>query len=953
MTESSNKFNLLSKLPKYKAIKNRSSLILLILILLNSIFVFTKILFFELYWHYETCILYTLAKELAIGNKYNFKLILPSYKYLSNMFFIFLNVPLYKFFHSFLYSSIFLSILIMDLMLIINYLFLKKFFNFKTALIGSILFLSVEWGFLRRPWLYLTDFFCFLTLIVAYFLYSDKRSYFLHLVLGILSAISFSFHPLGIFVLILSCMVQINNLLNKRADFKKLVIFLGGLAIVFIPFLAFTNIKTFYLSILNKEMVRGFSDAFLGHQVIGIPQNILVKIIRSFPIIFLLPFFYLSLENISRLVKGRKPGKEILLIIYTGMFFLFGLFTNIEYTYVLIFLSVPMISLNGIFLGQLIEKYEKYKIIFIALVILIFLYNLYKFPFDFSSIPPSYKECYDVLGYGIAGSNYMDIDKLTKECDKLEENKYYCYKGFGKAIGRGMIIPNNLTVSECDRIEFNQWCKEGLLEELSFHLLGNLSLENEIDVYHYDGEERKWSPINFNIDKFEEFSDLKINLSACENFSSKEVCYENLPWLYSVIKQNTKSNFLKELVLMTECNSLEEPYRIYCYVGWFKKINLNFPHVGSLDTCYLWEGECKYACFLSLGMKINFRFPNVKIAESICDIVGGDDDSFRKICYSAIGFSSANRFYYNTSKAFEECGKIKENQQNCFDGVSYFIKENNYYQILHDTVGKEKLGVCKMTGLWYLRGVSNFTLDNLTLINMSIRIGHSTNISLNNLTLIETTLRVDYSSEIYLNNLTLINKSILIHGSSNVSITNCVIEDYSSIEEKYYQSSLETGIQIVETENVILRNCKISNFTANVLIENSKNILVKNVIANNAHRNFYGKCVNNLIIDNVTFYNAWGDQSIDFSKCDSSDIIIKNSKIFNSKRGIRLENVKNVSIENNNITNCKVCIITDDVSFVSIRNNFLSSLDDSCISIDKDSRSEVKLENNVMKNCRW
>jgi parallel beta-helix repeat protein len=63
--------------------------------------------------------------------------------------------------------------------------------------------------------------------------------------------------------------------------------------------------------------------------------------------------------------------------------------------------------------------------------------------------------------------------------------------------------------------------------------------------------------------------------------------------------------------------------------------------------------------------------------------------------------------------------------------------------------------------------------------------------------------------------------------------------------------------------------------------------------------------VKNVTLRNVTAYNAWNDNSIDFSVCCNENITITDSKIHDSRAGIRATNVDNMLIKNSNFHQIK------------------------------------------------
>jgi len=794
-----------------------------------------------------------------------------------------------------IWFSFILSILITNFILIVNYLFLKRFFSFNTALIGSILFLTMNWDyyFLFRPWVHLSDFFCFLTLIVSYNVYFGPKRYYNYFFLGILSGVAFSFHPLGVFILIFSFLIQL-----KKWDFKNFGLFLLALLIVFVPFLFFTDIKTFYIAILNKEDITSVSAAFAGHEVIEISPNIFGRMFNFFTPALIISFIYLSFENLLRIVKYRKYGKEALVLAYTGevfilaysgLVFIFGSFTYLDYKgYSVVFLTIPTVMLSAILLGKII--------------------------LDF------YKECYDVLGYSIANTYTGDVKSISNECDKLGENKYYCYRSLGKVLGREAMTLNNLTLNKCDEVEFNRWCEEGFYEELSFHRIGNLSLENEMDIYYNEGD--GWSLINFNIEEnLDRFDGLELNLDSCKGFQRERVCYENLPWIYSVINMRTNYNFPREVFLLESCSELEEPYQTNCYMGWFKNINyVNFPYVESIDTCYRWEGKCKYACFLSLGMKVGFRYPDAEAGEKVCKIVGGSDKEFMEICYAAIGFSSANRFYYNTSIAFEECKKIEDSKA-CLNGVSYFTDGEEYHQILSNMIGEEKLAECRMTGELNFVGVSDFHLKDMEIENASIKMDLSEDIQLSNLTLINSSIDIENSKNVYIKNLNSINSSL------NIIFSNQILIEKINLYKSNFTLLLSEKIDLDEVDSketfIVIDRSKGVYLNKFNLKDNIKRIISSDISLENSEINntIYSVHNSKIYIDGVFLSNT----SIHMSNL--SNVYFKKYSLVDSNA--TLEDLSNVSLNG---------LILNSTNFTISRSKYIDmenlSFEKSSISLD-------------------
>jgi hypothetical protein len=850
-----------------KLLKKKRFLILTILIILNlsiGIFVIRKQ---PLTWNFEQCEAYRIIEEFSKEGKFHFDQINPIH--IGDPWIVtFLSIPFYHFLHSPFLSLYSINLMLSIFILLTTFLFLERFFDYRIAIMSCLLFVfapSFPLGGIKglQPRHYLSFLLGFLAIFLFYTIFFDKskkEKYKHFAILGFLIGFSIWVHILIIptFVFILFFWF----IFDKKFFFKKKFI-------IFAIFLLVGSSPVIYYFLTHKIGSGLLRVSNMGHDIFELPENMFSKfkqVINEISLtsgkyfIFIIltlssfPLFLMNYKNIFRMLKDvflikstQKLNPEIPLIFFILLNFLIIFLTNFSYVFIYIFYSLSITT--SIFLTRLPKKFGIKAIGFLVFVLMIVL-GLSEITSKLifaEEYPQFYTEsCYDITGYNIAFAfgYWREPLLLEKNCDKMNENKYYCYKAAGNLIGQNIL---NLSSAQdfCEKLKFKEWCYEGLYEEIGSHLVGNFTVIKDTYLRHFNNE--KWNDILFPEDiKRYNIPNITININGCEKFPDeyKPFCY------YGASKSWVYYNEFLDKILWNEPNNLREYMKIcnlientsnrrYCYVGFFKKINASAPpYITNPEICELMGSGCDNFCYEGISKEIAFRYPNASIAEYACQSMS-NGDTFLKICYKNIGYYLADEFRYNLSYANEYCDKLNKGKEECHSGIKNFLKKVDI-----------EPNSCNLNNTIYVSG-SNIIID-----------------------------------------------------CKNSLLKGC----HSNKETPPWLM----GIYIRNSKNITIRNCEVSNFTVNLFIYDSSDVFIENVTLHDGFfRNLFGKSVNNLILKNVKAYNAWRDNSIDFSDCCSKNIEITDSSIYNSNVGIRLKGIENVKIKNTlikNITKCSMVI---------------------------------------------
>lgn len=388
-------------------------------------------------------------------------------------------------------------------MLIILYLFVKKFFNAKIAFYASVLFIlspssyTVSELFVGHGHLHITLF----ILLALFFFFNfyfietnQNRNLFFW---GLFSGFGIFFSNIFLFIL-LPCFLfwfLKDKLFFLRKDF---FIFIIALFIGLSPWL-YVNIQTDFQGLNLFKF--GFSDDYSSSEkikeifqksinllVYDLPSSFNFKDIifkreilnYTYYLIFLSLLSYLFYKNriyLANLIKLKSKStnninlKQIFLIITIVFFFFIFVISNFiidgaiharQYRYITpIFPFLFIIMAIAIF--EVSKSKRKLSTLFLTLLIILgIITNIglisasleYSFEYGFEKETNPKPLCYEIIGFNFGSKNKLNPDLAFKKCDKLVNEQYRndCYKWVGIGATDAIGYNPNLIIKVCSMI---------------------------------------------------------------------------------------------------------------------------------------------------------------------------------------------------------------------------------------------------------------------------------------------------------------------------------------------------------------------------------------------------------------------------------------------------------------------------------------------------------------------
>ena len=371
------------------------------------------------------------------------------------------------------------------------YLFLNKFFNKKTAIITSLLFIFAPFAYTIRTFIPYEDYklsilLVFLIMYIFFnIFYNNEKGYWNFVLLGLVSGFALSFYLVN-FITILTFILLWFSFDKKFFIKKNFLIFLSVFLISLSPLIVYNFNHNFdkldminlYLKIDNS-LVTHKSNLPMHSNLISLIAKDLPSSFRfndigfisgvflnyAYYFIFIISFafvFYrnrLSLfgfiKNIFLLKNKKRVSKETFFIIYPilyiSAYLLLGMtpFSQFYHTHLLPIYPFIFISI-GLFTTHLYQKKDLrvFSIFLIAFVLLLGL----KCNLDLLSLGAEekvdYLEACDDSGikhYRFIGNYLRNVSLAKKECQKLGEEEWEgCYKDIGVYIVRSYLVERNI-----------------------------------------------------------------------------------------------------------------------------------------------------------------------------------------------------------------------------------------------------------------------------------------------------------------------------------------------------------------------------------------------------------------------------------------------------------------------------------------------------------------------------
>ena len=381
------------------------------------------------------------------------------------------------------------------------YLFLYKFFNKKTAIITSLLFIFAPFAYTMRTLIIYEDYkgsmiLAFLIMYIFFnIFYNNKKSYWNFILLGLVSGFALSF-SLTNFAIILTFMFFWLSFDKKFFIKKNFLIFLAAFLIVLSPLMVYNyahNFSSFelldyYFKVDNKlityksnlpiydnliSLVAKDIPSSFNFNDVGFMKGIFLNYAYYF--IFIIAFVFIFyknrisflnfFKNIFLLKKGERISKEIFIIAYPILYASIYLFLGVDayayfhYTHLLPLYPFIFISI-GLFTTHLYQKknLRVFSIFLIAFVLLLGLKcNLDLLSFNdeekIDYLAACEKDRFTSGGHHRWIILYLgDINLAKKECQKLDKGEWRaCYEDISKSIPTTYLIGKNVskTIDEC------------------------------------------------------------------------------------------------------------------------------------------------------------------------------------------------------------------------------------------------------------------------------------------------------------------------------------------------------------------------------------------------------------------------------------------------------------------------------------------------------------------------
>jgi len=381
------------------------------------------------------------------------------------------------------------------------YLFLNKFFNKKTAIITSLLFIFTPFAYTIRTFIPWEDYkgSILLTFLIMYIFfnifYNNKKSYWNFALLGLISGFALSFFILN-FIIILTIMLFWFSFDKKFFIKKNFLLFLISFLLILTPLIIFNFSHDLNSFDVIKLYIKTDNSLTKYKSNLPIHENLIKLIINDMPasfnfsnagfidgiflnyvyyFIFIVSFafvFYRNrisflnfIKNIFFLKNKKRVSKETFIAVYPILYILAYLllgmnpFSEFDYTHLLPLYPFIFISI-GLFISYTYRE-KVWKVLSITMVIFILFLGL-KCSLDLLS--PGAKERVDYLKvcntdqtrHRFIGVQLKDISLAKKECRKLDREDWKsCYEDIGMHIVASYLIEKNISesISNCLRLD--------------------------------------------------------------------------------------------------------------------------------------------------------------------------------------------------------------------------------------------------------------------------------------------------------------------------------------------------------------------------------------------------------------------------------------------------------------------------------------------------------------------
>jgi hypothetical protein len=388
----------------------------------------------------------------------------------------------------------------------------------------------------------------------------------------------------------------------------------------------------------------------------------------------------------------------------------------------------------------------------------------------------------------------------------------------------------------------------------------------------------------------------------------------------------------------------QNPSLIYIYPG--ETINLNISFLSENGnsvinnvTVYL-DNQIYKSYYNVSNIQLNLQSNNIGVHE-LAILANPLNNSYNETSYKLKIVVTNVWKVANSSAAYIDYTK---NEISCAYIDLHGWKNNTIYILEPGVFDSEACG----NDFFMLENLENVTIrgyGNLTIIKgyayltvntqekyanyESVRIINSKNVTLENLTFVP----VSFSTN--LDVLQYIQDSLNIYDSQDITLKHLIfLSNYSSNNQLTFDA-----LKVVESNNVLLKNANVQNYSLVFLYNNISNVTLENIIVNRTNGFAYIDAdgyLENLVIQNVSFYfplNSWTSYfTITFSKNDLSDInniSIKNFRVYSEYKEylgnvIQVKNTPKIIVNNNQWNNIKVFkIIAYNVSEIIVKDSRL------------------------------
>ena len=587
----------------FNKLKNKKKLIFIILILL---FLFTRviILFTSPYLHdWEECYIGTIAKEVIQGPKFPFLDYTYQRHYLGSLFSGIIIVPFFLVFGESGISLKLAALSIAFLTLITIYLFLKKFFDTKTAVFFAFLFIFpmpyytisqlISQGSHTYPLL-----FDAIIMFLFYNIFFDNKKDFKNFMLfGFMCgfAVWFIFQSL---VMVFTCFL-FWFIFDKKFFLRKyFLIFLLFFLIGYSPGIYY-NLTHNFKGIINPKMEQGLiisptNPGFYSEKLCRFLNIVFYQIPISFKFPnfnfwkYIIPYTYYCIfvfsflvilwscrKSIIKLIMDlfRKIGhninpknvkKECFILSYITIFITIYSLSNFKFNYYYLLALYPFILIIfSLFISKLYNSRSRffYLIIFFLLIVMGLVGNINLISFDGVSKGGKIYEpyCYYYLSaeFGCHATNFKSAVNICNKFD-LEDQKY-CYLSYIEHPFCDGCDNMLCYTSECNKfdLEHRNYCYEGIGRCLYYKNKENLDKAFEM-CNVFDNEQRDFcykglsENIGLNLDK-----EMEESIAICNKIDSKyrNYCYDGLALYMHESSRKSASYYPPKEI--EECISLE------------------------------------------------------------------------------------------------------------------------------------------------------------------------------------------------------------------------------------------------------------------------------------------------------------------------------------------------------------------------------------------------------------